>query len=378
MAERKYDKYFNEVNSLTFLHLSGVEGYVPYEVNHYDYRDNEETPHFMEAGTHGGPIQKAPQVPPVGAKLELIDPRIYYSTLYRSTPMPGFPCSRPFSETRHFMSLDPDHPDDIGATFHMWMGSGEDAELHVVDKPTTQFIPAAVVTMPQYTAEQRTGLGMAVVLVDNPLEAITQPGAELFPTGFEFSPTEGWLPPKTKPLPKGTGKYGKYFSEINVKDLPIYPSHKGKVARIMYYDGGYNAEAPHCVDCYLIYGSGIGFGLGNEKKLPVLPNGETDQTSSYEPLLPHKHPFYQTFSFNPTDKSHFPDLGGTVEFWIGEGDKAEKHVITKATNVLIPRHTTHLPLYVREVHRPFTILTILDSSLWAGIWSLEFPAGFKL
>jgi hypothetical protein len=65
-----------------------------------------------------------------------------------------------------------------------------------------------------------------------------------------------------------------------------------------------------------------------------------------------------------------PDLGGTVEFHIGEGREQEVFTITKATTVLIPRDTVHLPLYIKEVHKPFAILTVLDSPIWAGVWAV--------
>jgi hypothetical protein len=275
------------------------------------------------------------------------------------------------------MSLDPDHLDDIGATLHTWMGGGEEAELYVIDKPTTILAPPASLGALQYIVESHGRPGMVLVLPDNPLEATVF--SKDLPPGFDNFMKPGWKPPKVAPTPKGKGKYGKYFSEINVKDLPVYPAHKGKLARIMYYDAVYNSESPHCIDCHLVYEAGVGFGLpGGEKKLPVFSNGEADHTSSYEPLLPHKHPFYQTFTFSPTDRDNFPDLGGTVEFWIGEGEEAEQHIITKASTALVPKHTVHLPLYVREVHRPFTIATVLDTPLWIGTYTQKFPKSFKL
>jgi hypothetical protein len=272
------------------------------------------------------------------------------------------------------------------------MGDGEDAELYVIDKPTTQLVPVATIGSLSYAVESHGKPGLMLIICDNPLEAIV-PSLDMIPPGiknanaplreikipgFEKYGTDNWMPPKVKPTPQGKGKYGKYYSEIDVKGLPVYPAHKGKIARIMYYDGCCNPEAPKCIDCYLVYGSGIGFGLGDTRKLPVLPNGETDQVSSYEPLLPHKHPFCQTYTFSPTDKDNYPDLGGVVEFWMGEGEKAEKHVITKAMTVLVPKNTVHLPLYVREMRKPFSIITVLDTPMWVGCYTDKLPIDFKL
>jgi hypothetical protein len=81
---------------------------------------------------------------------------------------------------------------------------------------------------------------------------------------------------------------------------------------------------------------------------------------------------------HPAGNETFTDLGGTVEFWIGEGDEAEQHFINRATTVLILKNTVHLTLYVREVRSPFTIFTVLDTPIWAGCRSLELTKRFKL
>jgi hypothetical protein len=200
------------------------------------------------------------------------------------------------------------------------------------------------------------------------LEAVVWTG--IYPKGFAKNDSGKWVPPKVTPLPKNSGKWGKYISEIDVKSLPIYDRHKGKAVRAMFYDGSVNPEAPHVIDCHLIYGSNMGFGLGDEKKLPVLANGLTDENSSYEPFLPHMHPVIQTYSFIPCNNDNLPDLGGTVEFSIGEGKDQETYTISKSSTFLIPRDTVHLPLYVKEVHKPFAILTVLDSPIWCGIWAV--------
>lgn len=369
----KYEKYFSEVNPIKFLHFPDEKAVKHPEVNHYDYRDNEEAPHFMETNVLGSVGGGRAGIMPKS----LIDPRIYYAANYRSSQYQGLPNSRCYYESRSFMSLDPEHPDDIGVTMHMWMGEGKEAEMHVIDRPATQLVPPNTVGKPIYASESHGKPGLVHVICDNPLEAFI-PFRGKLPPGYENYKSEGWVRPKVEPAPRGGGKYGKYFSEIDVKNLPVYPAHRDKAARVMFYDGSYNAEAPHCINCHLVYGAGMGFGLGDEKKLPSWADGRSDESTSYEPFLPHRHPFYQTYSFSPADREKFPNLGGTVELWLGEGNEAEQHFITSATTVLIPKNTVHLPLYVREVHSPFTILTVLDTPIWAGCWSLELPNKFKL
>jgi hypothetical protein len=379
-SKRKYEKYVNEVNPIEFMNLFKIDR-ISDECYHYDYRDNEECPHFIE-----GHIRNNPEGDEIGGTVKYmigtkrqqfpIDPRIYYYSGYRAMPKPTFPMTNIHTWTTSHMSVDPNHPDDIGGTFCNWVGEGEAAELYRINKPTTFLTPLDTPGGPGYT-EELHGPGMLMIIADLPLAA-SIPARRRLPPGFENCEDENWVPPKVKPLPKGAGKYAKNYSEIDVKNLPVYPSFKDKAARVMFYDGSYNAEAPHSIDCHLIYRPGIGFGLGQEKTLPLWPDGQSDENSSYEPFLPHKHPFYQTFSLIGTDLDKFPDLGGTVEFWIGEGEEAEKYIITKPTTILVPKHTVHLPMYVREVHRPFVVASILDTPIWAGLFTQKLPTGFKL
>jgi hypothetical protein len=377
--KQKYDKYFTEVNPIEFMNLYKVDA-LSDECYHYDYRDHEECPHFIEGHVRDVPAAAETGGAPkymLGKKRQQfpIDPRIYYYYGYRAVPKPSFPMTNIYPWSVSYLSTDPNHLDDIGGTFCGWVGEGKTAELHKIDRPTTCIHPLDTPGGPGY-AEELHGPGMLLVVADSPLAA-SVPARRNLPPGFENCQDEKWVPPKVKPMPKGSGKYGKCFSEIDVKGLPVYSSFRDKVARVMFYDASYNPNAPHSIDCHLIYEAGVGFGLGREKTLPLWPDGQSDENSSYEPFLPHKHPFYQTFSFIGTDLSQFPDLGGTVEFWMGEGDEAEQHLITKSTTILVPKNTVHLPMYVREVHRPFVVATVLDAPIWAGLFTNKFPAGFK-
>ena len=282
VKKSKYEKYISEVDPIKFLYFVGTNEYVPAELNHYDYRDNEESPHFVEINQLGGAVakgRKGIKSPEALKPIGFIDPRIYYSTCYRHAPMRESLNCRLFYETRSFFSLNPDDPEDIGCTMHMWLGKGEDAELTVFNKPTTQLVPRGVIGVPSYVVETHGKSGMMLIICDTPLEAIV-PERYMTPParGEEDYKGEKWIPPTDKPTPIGQGKYGKYYSEINVKGLPVYPNHKGKLTRVMYYDGCNNPEAPHCFDCHLICEAGVGFGTGDAEKLPLLPNGETDQT----------------------------------------------------------------------------------------------------
>ena len=55
-------------------------------------------------------------------------------------------------------------------------------------------------------------------------------------------------------------------------------------------------------------------------------------------------------------------LGGEVEFWLGEGEDAEKFVITRATGEWIPAGVVHNPHYFRNVDKPFIMAVISTTS----------------
>jgi len=364
----KYDKLFHTVNPEKFR-SGGPDDLKKFpDVYHFDYRDNVAAPHFIE----GSFARKAGKVSHVGGISEFPQPAIYYSSFYRSDHRRQFPNSHPTIETTCMISVDPDHPDALGGTFWHWMGEGEDAEAHIINQPTTLLVPQDTVHLPQYCQELHAPV-MTFVLLDSPL-FLFMPSRRILPPGFVNVNDAGWTPPKSN---AGRGKYDYCYSAVDVNSLPVYPAHKNKIKRVMYFDRNINIAAPHCMDMYLVYRAGAGFGLGDAKMVPDWADGRSDEFSSYEPLKPHVHTRSQTYSFIGTDQQHLEDLGGTVEFWIGEGKEAEKHTITGAATVLIPKDVVHLPMYVKEVHRPFVLAIVLDSPVWAGCWSLEFPGGFK-
>jgi len=148
----------------------------------------------------------------------------------------------------------------------------------------------------------------------------------------------------------------------------VLPSHKGKVYNVLTYDMRDNLENPQFTEINLIYGAGIGWGCGDACQYP-----QVHLTRS----VPHKHDVVEAYFFIGTDPGHPDDLGGTVEFWIGEGNEAEEYVFNKRTIVLIPPATTHLPLYIKEVHNPFLSINMLNRPLWWAHPSEKYPRGFK-
>jgi hypothetical protein len=345
----KYENCFNEVDPGTFLSQLGKEK--QQIIQHYDYQDNFEAPHFISVWIWG-----KTGVTIGNGILSTFPPSSLYAGTFRA-----WPHSHPSAETFSFMGTDPDHPDDLGGVMEYWIGEGEDAEEYVITKPTTVLVPRNIVHTPIRAREIRTPIIMFVVM-DAPIHTDISVKEGYLPPSFKYpDPSlKGWVP---KPM-VNKREYQKFITEIDTKTLPVFPSYNGRAARITHYDASINRDAPHYIDCTLVYKEGLSFGIGNSK-LPETSH-EQEHLVPNEAYSPHRHAALETYSFIGLDQDHIGDLGGTVEFWMGEGEQAEKYTINKPTNILVPRNTVHLPMYIREVHRPFIIATVLDYHLWAG------------
>ncbi len=63
---------------------------------------------------------------------------------------------------------------------------------------------------------------------------------------------------------------------------------------------------------------------------------------------PHSHDFDEVIAFFGSNPENPLDLGGEVEFWLGD----EQYLITKSCLVFIPKGLKHCPLRRRRVDRP--------------------------
>jgi hypothetical protein len=106
------------------------------------------------------------------------------------------------------------------------------------------------------------------------------------------------------------------------------------------------------VSNYIYYSPGGGWGYGDAF---VAPASAGPQRKS----APHKHSNVdEIFFYFGTDPKNPSDLGGEHELWIGEGDKAERYLITKTTCVFLPKGTVHGPEVCRRADRPYFQLMI--------------------
>lgn len=341
-GKRKYEKYVCENQADEAGDNVGTANWR--NVIHFDCRNNEEAPAFIEVNLMNGAQDRA-TAGGGGGKVSF-PAGSYYSSLTENTPQ-KHACEEIFL----MVGTDPDNREDLGSTVEFWVGEGDEAERYIVDKPTAFLPPPMVAHTPLVCRDSRKPSVCITTLASPWWAGIWVPTP---PAYFKNLPADAKI--------NRLNKYGEYETPLKVNNLPIHPSHKGKAAPMGRYDRRYHDEVNRFVDCQLIYGSGVGFGVGDPTQFPSFPN---------------KHPWYQTFTFFGVDMENPADLGGTVEFWIGEGANAEEYLITRATTVLVPPHTVHLPIYFREVHKPIMMVTILDTPLWAGAWVDKFPPGFK-
>jgi len=71
---------------------------------------------------------------------------------------------------------------------------------------------------------------------------------------------------------------------------------------------------------------------------------------------PHSHDFNEVFLFLGSDREHPEELGAEVELTIGSGDDAESYTINTSGCVFVPKGLVHLPIFFRNVKRPFLMV----------------------
>jgi hypothetical protein len=77
-------------------------------------------------------------------------------------------------------------------------------------------------------------------------------------------------------------------------------------------------------------------------------------------VQPHKHMTYEEmFLFLGTNPDNVNDLGGEVEFWMGEGDDLEKITFKEPGGVYVPKGAGHFPMIFKNVKRPIIQVIIM-------------------
>ena len=268
----------------------------------------------------------------------------YSSTVryYDPSSSKGF-VSWPYRPTnRHYysyMSLDPDHPDEIDATFEFWMGDSDEAEQYIKTRPGVWYNPPGVQHGPLMFREINKPV-LWLVCCAIPSESQSACVGQV-PRGFNKQTL-------VKQQIIGERKYANCFTDVNPKDVILPPSLKGKVVPVLFYDFYSNSGSVRTINIQIIKEGDIGFGIGES-------TGE-GMYNFWE--WPHKHYVNENIflaNIDPTKE----DLGGEVELWMGDGTEAEKYIINKRTLVIIPANTYHFPMYVRKLNSPMALETVM-------------------
>jgi len=130
------------------------------------------------------------------------------------------------------------------------------------------------------------------------------------------------------------GKYGKYIiSEPRVENVAYHPVKDVRGVTFpdeIYLDGDILEGVPVVVD--------IGWCFQIPEPDPV--------------EWAHTHDFDEVLCFIGTDPEHPHDLGGEIEFHIGD----EKHTFDATTTIYIPKGLSHCPFIHKRVDRPFLLV----------------------
>jgi len=130
------------------------------------------------------------------------------------------------------------------------------------------------------------------------------------------------------------GKYGKYFiSEPRVENVAYHPVKNVKGVTFpdeIYLDDEIMAGSPVVVD--------IGWCFEIPEPDPV--------------EWTHTHDFDEVLCFIGTDPEQPHNLGGEIEFNIGD----EKHTFSKTTTIFVPQGIPHCPFMHNRVDRPFLLV----------------------
>ncbi len=289
-------------------------------------------------------------------------PKTEYGSGSRNYTGPGagtWPYRSSFNCIYTWGSQDPERPDYVDLEMEAWQGDIDESEQYVLTKPGAWVYPKDRLHGPHFFRKVGTQMLWTVILggpANNYEQAVKQ-----WPKGFTLDRLTRQEWPKDKPR-----KYADDFPLFNPNDVVLPPSHKGKVVPVMFMDYLYHHGIDRTLDERMILDANIAFGVGESSG-----DGLWDFTE-----WPQRHPFTETYIFIPKDPLE-PDLGAEVEFWVGEGDDAEKYTITQKTVITIPPNIYHLPMVVRKLRKPFYMVTLSEIPLWYAEHKHSLPKGFK-
>ena len=292
----------------------------------------------------------------------------------REVPGDGGQHAHPdFDELFLFFGSNPHDVLSLGGEVEFWLGEGEDAQKFIASTPTAEWVPRNVAHNPHYftkvTSRDRPIIEMAIAMTPTYSLAPGDSRSIPLPPAFSFE--------KVGQEQKGKGLYTQYVNEIKFATDRLFPFQRGMVAvPTLMFDKNIYPKANLWVEIFHVYAAGSGIGLPGLE--PVMLQGGIAGGSEGGG---HAHNFDELFLYIGLDPHDTLNLGGEVEFWLGEGDEAEKFVTTKATAAWVPAGVVHNPQYFRRVDRPFLMVVIAltgDYFTDGGMRQAPLPPGFKL
>lgn len=278
-----------------------------------------------------------------------------------------------FDELFLFFGSNPHDVLSLGGEVEFWLGEGEDAQKFIARTPTAEWVPRGVAHNPHYftkvASRERPIIEMAIAMTPKYNLSSATSSLTPLPPAFSFE--------KVGHEQKGKGLYTKYVNEVKLATDRLFPYHRGKVAvPTLMFDKTNYPDTKIWVEIFHVYASGSGIGLPSLEPTIIKGIGAADGGEGGG----HAHNFDELFLFIGLDPHDTLNLGGEVEFWLGEGDEAEKFVTTKATAEWVPANVVHNPHYFRRVDRPFLMVVIAMTSEYA-VGDMRFtplPPGFKV
>lgn len=358
----KYDKYVNELRLWTELIRPAYRGKIADFSLIFDQKVFPEAKIWVEnfhIYAPGSGVMVPGELPMIAEGREI--------------PGDGAQHAHPdFDELFLFYGSNPHDVLSLGGEVEFWLGEGDDAQKFIANTPTSEWVPRNVAHNPHHFTK-----------VNSPDFPIIEMAIAMAPT-YSLAPG-GWrdvpLPPqfsfdKVGKEQKGKGLYTEYVNQIQFAQDRLFPSHYGKIAApTLMFDQNIYPGAKLWVEIFHVYAAGAGIGVPSLAP-EVIKGGAPFGNEGWA----HSHDFDELFLFYGLDPHDTLNLGGEVEFWLGEGDEAEKFVTTKATSEWVPAGVMHNPHYFRKVDRPFVMVVIAMTSDY-GVGNMRIapiPPGFKL
>jgi hypothetical protein len=364
----KYAKYVNELRLWTELVRPSYRGKIADFSLIFDEKVYEDTPFWVETFHVYAPGSG------VGVPGEL--PVIFNGK--ESPDLTGGQHSHnDFDELFLFFGSNPHDNTALGGEVEFWLGEGEDAQKFIANTPTAEWVPRGVAHNPHlFTKVNNPNLPIIeMVIALSPRYSLEGDTTRKYPVppAFSFEKVGQEQP--------GKGQYTKYVNKLPFATDRIFNWQQGRVAvPTLEFDKSVY-PAPVWVEIFHVYAGGTGIGVPFLEGMPKPAEMSDSEPPGMSMGGGHAHDFDELFLFIGCDPHDTLNLGGEVETWLGEGDEAEKFVLTKASSVFVPAGVVHNPQYYRRVDRPYLMVVIALTSEYFGsdinFRSTPLPPGFK-